>query len=169
MSDRYEKNIKAMKDIVDGNYKGKIQSGYDPAEIQREVGDIWTDSDGNELEQRKGYKMKISKVRVGIFPHKCKDCGTNCDTKKIDKETYMRMERCMYCQIDFEAKLRTYPIKYWAWIKLQALLRWEAMDKEVLEYLEEKESINNKNRYDKKVANALANEEIDLNNIKMRN
>ena len=41
--------------------------------------------------------------------------------------------------------------------------------REIVEYLEEKESVNNKNRYDKKVANALANEEIDLNNIKMRN
>ena len=71
----------------------------------------------------------------------------------------------MYCQIDFEAKLRTWPIKYWAWRKLQALQRWTAWDKEALAYLDEKEKLTEKKTLDKSVANALANAEIDTNKI----
>ena len=78
------KNLQKVKDMLDGNFKHKIQSGYTPDIIQREVGDRWTVSDGDEWEQKKGYKMKISRTpEVGIFPHQCKDCGENCDTDKI--------------------------------------------------------------------------------------
>ena len=57
------KNLQRVQDMVDGNYKSKIQVGYGDQEIEhREVGDIWTDSDGDKWEQKKGYKMKISRT-----------------------------------------------------------------------------------------------------------
>ena len=68
---------------------------------------------------------------------------------------------------DFEAKLKTWPIKYWAWRKLQALQRWTALDNEALQYLEEKEKLNEKKTLDTTVANALANAEIDTTDIKL--
>ena len=167
MSERYEKNISKIQDMVDGNFKGKIQSGYETAEVTRKVGEKWTDSDGYKWEQKEGFKVKKgNSPAVGMFSKRCKDCEKPC-VKKIDKETYNRMDRCMYCQIDFEAKLRTWPIKYWAWRKLQALQRWTALDKEALAYLDEKEKLTEKKTLDKSVANALANAEIDTNKIKL--
>ena len=41
------KNLAKVQDMLDGNYKNKIQSGYTHTEEQREVGDKWVDSDGN--------------------------------------------------------------------------------------------------------------------------
>ena len=49
------KNIQKVQEMLDGNYKHKIQSGYTPIEEKREVGDIWTDSDGVKWEQKNGY------------------------------------------------------------------------------------------------------------------
>ena len=46
------KNIQKVQDMVDGNFKRKIQSGYTPTEEKREVGDTWTDSDGVQWEQK---------------------------------------------------------------------------------------------------------------------
>ena len=51
MSEKYEKNIKNLQDMVDGNYKGKIQSGYEAEIVHREVGDTWTDSEGDQWEE----------------------------------------------------------------------------------------------------------------------
>ena len=154
MAKKISKNLQKVKDQLDGTYKGKIQVGMHTSEdvhANRKVGDKWTDSEGVEWEQKQGYRSKINKTPdVGMFSKVCKDCEKPC-TSKVDKETYNRMSRCMYCQIDFEAKLKTWPIKYWAWIKLQALQRWTAMDREILQYLEEKEKVNQQKRYDTKV------------------
>ena len=41
-----------------------IQVGYDgevEEKISRKVGDKWTDSDGNEWEQKEGYSIKLGK------------------------------------------------------------------------------------------------------------
>ena len=35
------KNIQKVQDMLDGNYKSKIQSGYVPSESKKEVGDVW--------------------------------------------------------------------------------------------------------------------------------
>ena len=41
-----------------GNYQGKIQvSQYSTTEETREVGDKWTDSEGNHWEQKEGFKV----------------------------------------------------------------------------------------------------------------
>ena len=43
MSDRYEKNIRKVQDMVDGDYKTKLQVGqYNPTEEKHEVGDKWS-------------------------------------------------------------------------------------------------------------------------------
>ena len=171
MGKKYEKNIKQIQDMVDGNYAGKTVIGmHQPEDVHanKKIGDRWTDADGKEWEKTIYGRASIKKTpNTGLFSKQCKDCKKNCSVKKIDKDTWMRMGRCMYCQIDFEAKLKTWPIKYWAWIKLQSLQKWETMDREALQYLEEKEKINKKDRYDKTVANALANAEIDINKVKL--
>ena len=68
------KNLRKVQDMLDGNYKNKIQVGYSKTEQIRQVGDKWTDSDGVEWEQKNGYKYKIPTMpSVGLFSKQCKD------------------------------------------------------------------------------------------------
>ena len=71
------KNLQIVQDMLDGNYQTKVQVGYGDQEIERhEIGDKWTDSDGIEWEQKKGYRVKINKLEnVGIFKGNCKTCN----------------------------------------------------------------------------------------------
>ena len=43
------KNLQRVQDMLDGNYKHKIQSGYEGETVHREIGDTWTDSDGLDV------------------------------------------------------------------------------------------------------------------------
>ena len=53
MSKKISKNLQRVQDMVDGTYGGKIQSGYiGEANVERKVGDIWTDDDGLKWEQK---------------------------------------------------------------------------------------------------------------------
>jgi hypothetical protein len=92
-SDKYNKNLRKVQDILDDNHERKIQVGqYSPTEETRKVGDKWTDSEGYEWEQKEGYKMKLSSLPAkGIFDKVCKDCEKAC-TKKRDIDTYSRMK-----------------------------------------------------------------------------
>jgi hypothetical protein len=161
MAKKASKNLQKVQDMLDGKGTGKILVGAHSVgriDEKHEVGDKWTDSDGKEWEQKEYGRVSVSKVKVGLFSKVCKDCEKPCTTK-VDKDTYNRMQRCMYCQIDFEARLKTYPIKWMAWVKLQELQRWEAMDKEAEEII--LSNLGN-NPFDKTVANALANGELEM-------
>ena len=128
-SDRYNKNLSKVQDMLDGNFKGKIKVGqYNPIDQTREVGEEWTDSEGYRWKQHKGYREKLRTMpNVGIFSKVCKDCGTNCSTNnsvKIHNEVWKKFERCYYCQIEFEAKLKSISIgtnssKFEFWARLQ--------------------------------------------------
>ena len=62
------KNLRKVQDMLDGNYKNKIQVGYSKTEETRKVGDKWIDSDGVEWEQKEGYIFKVPTTpNVGIF------------------------------------------------------------------------------------------------------
>jgi len=151
------KNIQKVQDMLDGNY-GKIQVGYgDKVEPTRKVGDKWTDSDGYEWIQHKGYKEKVSRIKRGIAD-KCNDCKSFCFHKR-DKQSYNSFGRCYYCQIDFEAKLKSYPLKHWAWVKLQVLQQWTAIDEEVEHWIRENSEVKWK---DKALINALANNNVEM-------
>ena len=166
----YDKN--EVKKIVTENAKKILKKksihymGGEKEET-RKVGDKWTDSEGVEWEQKEGYISKISRLPgVGIFDKQCKDCEKNC-VKSYDKETHIRMGRCYYCQIDFEVKLKGIKIgnhgnKWQFWVKLQRLRAWDSIDKEIEQYVDEKDKFNKKNPFDMTVANALANSEIDI-------
>ena len=172
------KNLQKIQDMVDGKFTGyKTQVGYTPERVDRKVGEKWTDSDGVEWEQKEGYRAKISKLpAVGIFSKQCSDCEKAC-VDKMDKSTHVRMGRCYNCQIHFEEELKWNPKnrigeknnKYFFWVKLQQLKRWDSMEKDnelIIEQLQrERESVN----FDKSVANALANGNVDFNIKKNKN
>jgi len=158
------KNIQKIQDMLSGNHK-KIQVGYGDQEVKhRQVGDRWTDSEGIEWEQKDGFYTKVRTMPdVGIFSKVCKDCGKNCSRMQADKrhfDTWKRMERCFHCQLNYEVDLKNSKIgengnKWYFWVKLQMLQRWDAIDQEVQHLVFENSNVKHN---DKALTNALANE-----------
>ena len=60
------KNVKAVKEMVAGTHKSQTKTtvgfGETKTVVKREVGDRWTDDNGNVWEQKKGYKVKLGKL-----------------------------------------------------------------------------------------------------------
>ena len=156
MGKRKSKNLQKVQDMLDGNSTGKIQVGYSTVEETHKVGDRWFDSEGIEWEQKNGYRSKISKVNRGIADE-CSDCN-KWITKGRDCDTYNRMGRCFYCQIDFEVDLKNKG-KWEDWVKEQEINRWETIIKEVAEL--DKKNLENKWN-DASVANAMANSNVNM-------
>ena len=161
------KNLAKVQSMLDGTYGGKIQSGYSPVQEHREVGDKWTDSEGYEWEQRDGYQVKKggSMVARGIFNHQCKDCGKNCSpkmSKPWDRDVFKADGRCYYCQMDYEVDLKEKPIRWFAYRRLKDLINMESLEKDMVQWIEDMEKEKQKNPFDMKVANALANGEVEM-------
>jgi len=161
------KNIQRVQDMLDGNYKNKIQVGYSKTEQKREVGEKWTDSDGVEWEQKEGYIFKVPTMpSVGLFSKQCKDCKKNCSPKTAkpwDRDVWKADGRCYYCQMDFEAKLKTgKPIRWFAYRRLKDLRNMVAIEKDMEQWIDELEKQKNEKVFDNKVANALANGEVEM-------
>ena len=136
----------------------KIQVGYTPEKVKREEGERWTDHKGLEWEWKSGKKKQVYKfASVGIAP-KCKDCNKFI-IKKRDKETYNRMDRCYYCQINFEVDLKEKG-EWNGWMVKQETERWKSIEKELVSILEEMKTDTDK-AFDKTLPNALANENIE--------
>ena len=158
------KNLQKVQDMLDGNYKTKIQSGYTHYEEQRKVGDKWTDSDGVEWEQKKGYKMKISKLASrGIFDAHCKTCEKGI-LKPWDKDTHKADGRCYHCQMNYELDLQfDKPIRWFAYRRLKDLKNMDAIHNDMEKFVFEKhEHEKNEKIFDKSVVNAVANENVEM-------
>tara|TARA_B100000287_G_C20489596_1_gene724547 strand:+ start:386 stop:901 length:516 start_codon:yes stop_codon:yes gene_type:complete len=160
------KNVKKIQNMLMGNHEPKVQVGYGDQESDyHAIGDEWTDSDGYKWRQENGYRVKVSSLPgVGLFDKQCKDCNKNCNNDKRDRETFVRMDRCFHCQINFEVDLKASRIgennnKHYFWVKLQMLKRWTTIDKEIEELtLQNYENSVN----DKKLTNTLANYNQEL-------
>jgi len=142
------KNLRKVQDMLDGNYKSKIQSGYSTVEEHHKVGDKWTDSEGYEWEQKEGFKVKSggSMPARGMFNHPFKADG-----------------RCYYCQIEFEDNLKfDKPIRWFAYRRLKDLINMESLEKDMIQWIDDMTEQNKKNPFDMKVANALANGEVEM-------
>ena len=164
------KNLAKVQDMLDGNYKSKIQVGVGDQEVEqtRKVGDKWTDSDGYEWEQKDGYQTKSGGglVKRGMFNHQCKDCGKNCSPKMAkpwDKDTWKADGRCYHCQLNYELDLKfDKPIRLFAYRRLKDLQNMESLEKDMIQWVEEITEQRTQNPYDTKVANALANGEVEM-------
>ena len=168
------KNLRKVQDMLDGNYKNKIQVGYSKTEETRKVGDKWTDSDGVEWEQKEGYIYKIPTMpAVGMFSKQCKDCKKNCSAKTAkpwDRDTYKADGRCYYCQMDYEVDLKSdKPIRWFAYRRLKDLQNMESLEKDMIQWVEEMSKQREQNPFDEKVANALANGEVEMSVNKVTN
>ena len=161
------KNIQRVQDMLDGNYKSKIQVGYSKTKETREVGDKWTDSDGYMWEQKEGFRVKLSNMpAVGMFNHQCKVCKKNCSPKTgkpWDRDTFKADGRCYYCQMDYEIDLKAdKPLRWFAYRRLKDLRNMAAIEKDMIQWIDELEKQKNEKVFDEKVANALANGEVEM-------
>ena len=165
------KNIQKVQDMVDGNYKSKIQIGTHiekDVHANRKVGDIWTDSDGDQWEQKEGYRSKVSTLAAKGLGDNCPDCK-KLIVKGWDKDSYKWNKRCYYCQIDHEAESPR---------NIQGVdhinKEMDKHTKNIIErgdnyikgWLKEKEIYEKEAKeekvFDKAVANALANENVEM-------
>ena len=141
--------------MVKGIYNRPIQKGYEGKTIQqRKEGEEWTDARGRSWKIEDGKRKQITKVPPRGFD-KCKDCE-KLILKTIDQQTYDRFQKCKYCQIDFEMKLRKED-KWKDWVKEQEEKRWEAVLAEYNAEMQTREDSETL-KFDKKVANAEAKE-----------
>ena len=112
------KNLRKVQDMLDGNYKNKIQVGVGDQEVEetRKVGDKWTDSDGNHWEQKDGYRTKNTNNRAHhSWDEKCSGCE-KLILKKWDKDTHKADGRCYHCQLNYELDLQfESPIRWFAY------------------------------------------------------
>ena len=155
------KNLEKVQSYLDGTYGGKIQSGYTPTEETRKVGDIWTDSDGMKWEQKKGYRVKLTKLASAGIAEQCSDCEKYI-TKPWDKEIFKFNDRCYYCQLDYEVELKTKPLRWFAYRRLKDLQNMKSIEKDMEQWIDELEKIKQENPFDMSVANALANGNVEM-------
>ena len=141
--------------MVTGKYKQRVSVGYEgKTTAQRKEGEEWIDARGRSWKIEDGKRKQITKIPPRGFD-KCDDCE-KLILKTIDQQTYDRMGRCKYCQIDFEMKLKKEG-KWMDWVKDMEKKRWESV---LAEYEAEMKLLgNSKGAFDKTVANALANNE----------
>ena len=159
------KNLQKVQDMLDGNYQTKIQVGYGDQEIERhEIGDIWTDSDGIEWEQKNGYRVRINNkmANVGIFKAHCKTCNKGI-LKPWDRDTHKADGRCYHCQLNYELDLKfDKPIRWFAYRRLKDLKNMIALEKEMIQWVDEITKEREQNPFDETIANAIANGEVSL-------
>ena len=146
-------NIEKIQKMVKGIYNRPIQVGYVSKTLRKE-GEEWEDHNGRKWKIQNGQRKQITKVPSrGI--DKCSECE-RLILKDIDQDTYNRMNRCYYCQIDFEVDLKAEG-KWEDWVKEMEEKRWETILKE---YESEMELYKDSDPFDKSVANALSDENI---------
>ena len=165
---KQSKNLAKVQSMLDGTYGGKTQVGYGDQDTKHhKVGDTWIDSEGYEWEQKDGYQVKKggSMPSVGMFNHQCKDCGKNCSPKMAkpwDRDCFKADGRCYYCQLDYEVELKTKPIRWFAYRRLKDLQNMESLEKDMIQWVDEMTKQREKNPFDMKVANAMANGEVEM-------
>ena len=172
MGKKLSKNLAKVQSMVDGTYGGKIQSGYVSEDVHanREIGERYFDHDDKEWEKTDwGYKSVSKLPSVGL--------GDNCSScekliiKKWDKDVYKADGRCYHCQLNYELDLQfDKPIRWFAYRRLKDLKNMDAIFKDMETFVFEKhEAQKNEKIFDKSVANALANGEVEFTVNKNKN
>jgi len=113
------KSRKLIIDTVFGRTdNNQTQFGYEgEAEKKREVGEIWTDKDGKEWEQKEGYKTNVTRMDdIRAYLNTLSNCSKeDCKTvqySNADKKLIRKTGMCVTCLAKFEQGLKddgTYP------------------------------------------------------------
>jgi hypothetical protein len=109
-------NIKAIRQMLDGQHKSQTKRtyGYETInqEVERQVGEVWTDEKGAEWVQCKGFKIKKGKLEEIKSLIASKQMPTNCPkcskemNQRLDKKFWALEKHCFDCQVSFEHELR---------------------------------------------------------------
>lgn len=112
-------NLNDVKKLLAGEHdsQNKVTVGYDGEKkeetITRKIGDRWFDEDGNEWEQKNGYKVKLGKEwqqelhdYLNTFPNCRKENCTCMFPKKIDEKMRRIHGMCFDCVVEMEHKIR---------------------------------------------------------------
>ena len=108
-----------VKKLIAGQHESqqKVQVGYTEENKEdntsRKIGNKWFDEDGNEWEQRNGYKIKLGKEwqqelheYLNTFPNCPNETCTCSMPKKLDEKMKRIHGMCFDCVIDMEHKIR---------------------------------------------------------------
>jgi len=160
------KNLAKVQDMLDGNYKNKIQVGVGDQEVEqiRQVGDKWTDSDGNEWEQKEGYRTKNTREgQHHSWDNKCSGCK-KLIVKKWDKDTHKADGRCYHCQMNYELDLQfDSKLRWFAYRRLKDFKNMESIHRDMEQWIFEKHEFEkNEKIFDMSVANAMANDNVEM-------
>jgi hypothetical protein len=165
MARKHSKNLQKVQDMLDGKGTGKIQVGYNTVDGVKKIGDKWVDADGIPWEQKDGYRVKgrlaTSDTTHHSWDKKCSDCE-DLILKPWDKDTYKADGRCYHCQLNYEIDLNTKPIKWFAYRRLKELQNMDSIEKDMEQLIVERHKMLQQNPFDKTVANALANGEVQM-------
>lgn len=108
-------NIKAVKEMIAGNHRTQTKNtvGFDEQKefVKREVGEQWTDNDGNIWEQKKGYKVKLGKLSelrdsLKDFPNCKEGCTSHMNPTRNDLKMKVIHGMCLDCVIEMEHNLK---------------------------------------------------------------
>ena len=149
------KNIKAVKQMLDGNHKTQTKKtvSFDKKQaVKREIGDVWTDDKGQEWEQKKGYKVKAGKFQklrkeLKKFPNCKEGCDSYLDPGHADLKMKAYHGMCLDCVVEMEHKLKMEG-KYEEYEKKKMLanakawLRQAEFEKDVLKHSVQAQFIN---------------------------
>lgn len=112
-------SIQDVKKLLAGEHDSqqKVQVGFSADKKEdneiRKIGDKWFDEDGNEWEQKEGYKLKLGKVwqqelhqYLNTFVNCPKETCTCGMPKKLDQKMKAIHGMCFDCVVDMEHKIR---------------------------------------------------------------
>jgi hypothetical protein len=112
------RNIDAIKKMLDGTHKTQTKQtvGFADTKVAQEkhaVGDVWTDNEGMEWEQREGFKIKKGKmdeirslIAASRMPSHCPKCNEPMTNTRLDERFWKLEGHCFDCQVAFEHDLR---------------------------------------------------------------
>lgn len=150
------KNIKAVKEMLEGKHKTQTKKtvSFDKTKevVKRNVGDVWTDEDGQQWEQKRGYKVKLGKLHklredLKKFPNCRKDECSCLDPGQADLKMKAYHGMCLDCVVDMEHQMKldgTYDEyeKKKLLANAEAWLKQAEIEKDILKYSIEANFIN---------------------------
>ena len=107
------KSRKLIIDTVFGRTdNNQTQFGYEgEVETKKEVGEVWTDKDGKEWEQKEGFKTNVTKMDdIRAYLNTLSNCSKEeCKTvqySNADKKLIRKTGMCSTCLAKYESELR---------------------------------------------------------------
>lgn len=111
-------SINDVQNLLKGTHESqnKIQTGFvgeQKEDVKRMIGERWFDGDGNEWEQKEGYKLKLGKEwqqelhnYLNHFPNCSKEVCTCTMPKRLDEKMKSLHGMCFDCVVEMEHKIR---------------------------------------------------------------